>query len=283
MSSPPTITVTGAGGFIGRHVVRALLQRNASVIAVDRDASALSHVPEDASRIQADLNDAAWHEPSALGDPDALIHLAWAGLPNYRSLHHFEDELPRQFRLLGNLVRRGLRRLVVTGTCFEYGMQSGPLHEQLTPAPANPYALAKDSLRRQLQFLCEICPFEFTWARLFYMHGEGQASSSILPQLEVAIRSGAETFDMSGGEQLRDYLPVTDVAGMLAELALRPHGVGIVNICSGRPISVRSLVEGWARERNSSIRVNLGARPYPDWEPFAFWGCAGRIKEILGQ
>lgn len=281
MTAAVTVAVTGAGGFVGRHVVGALLDRGAAVVAVDRDETALGRLPSATTRIRADLDDAAFHHPSALGDPDAVIHLAWAGLPNYRSLHHFEEELPRQYRLLSGLVRNGLRRLVVTGTCFEYGMRSGPLDEDMPAAPANPYAHAKDTLRRQLEFLRDRHPFELTWARLFYMHGHGQAAGSILPMLEAAIASGAASFDMSGGEQLRDYLPVTEVASCLAALALRPSGAGVVNVCSGRPVAVRSLVEGWVRERQASIRLNLGARPYPDWEPMAFWGRRDRLDRML--
>src|SRR4029078_12337969 len=90
-----------------------------------------------------------------LGCPDVLIHLAWGGLPNYRSRHHFESELPHQYSLLRRLVDGGLRKLVVVGTCFEYGMRYGPLSEGMDPAPANPYGLAKDTLRSQLQYLAE--------------------------------------------------------------------------------------------------------------------------------
>ena len=137
-----------------------------------------------------------------------LIHLAWGGLPNYPSLHHFERELPAHYALLKRLVDEGLSTLVVAGTCFEYGMQSGPLAETLAAAPANPYALAKDALRRQLQALQRERPFALTWARLFYLYGEGQAETALWPQLRRAVESGAATFPMSGGEQLRDYLPV---------------------------------------------------------------------------
>ena len=104
-----------------------------------------------------------------MGRPDVLIHLAWGGLPNYRSLHHFEHELPIQYRFLSDLVRSGLSGLVVAGTCFEYGMQSGQLSEDMGSCPDNPYGFAKDALRRQLEYLHEVNSFALTWARLFYI------------------------------------------------------------------------------------------------------------------
>ena len=86
---------------------------------------------------------------------------------------------------------------------------------------------------------------------------------------------------MSGGEQLRDYLPVTDVARYLCRLATHYHGVGVVNCCSGQPTSVRRLVEDYLRGKDAQITLNLGYYPYPDYEPMAFWGDSTKLKAIL--
>jgi nucleoside-diphosphate-sugar epimerase len=217
----------------------------------------------------------------AIGRPDVLIHLAWGGLPNFDSLHHFEDELPTQYRFLKTLVSGGLRSLVVTGTCLEYGMQSGALHEDLEAKPVTPYGYAKNALRIQLEYLKRTLPFNLTWARLFYLYGSGQTSSSLLPQLEAAIRRGDRTFDMSGGQQLRDYLPVTEVAAHLVSLALSKADNGIVNVCSGEPISVNSLVERQLAEHGWAIELNRGRYPYPDYEPMEFWGDRQKMDRCM--
>ena len=269
------IAVTGATGFIGRHVLTELARHDVEVIAISR------HATPGAGGVQLDIRAAADDVFEQIGRPDALIHLAWGGLPNYRSLHHFEQELPAQYRFLSNLIAAGLNNLVVVGTCFEYGMQSGPLSEELPARPDNPYGYAKDSLRRQLEYLRAARPFNLTWARLFYLHGEGQAASSLLPLLRQAVARGDSVFNMSGGEQLRDYLPVSEVARCLVALALKQADPGVVNLCSGRPISVRRLVEGWIAENNWSIELNLGHYPYPDYEPMAFWGDRRKLDTLL--
>jgi nucleoside-diphosphate-sugar epimerase len=271
------IAVTGATGFIGRHVLNELARHDVEVIAISRHAATLPG----ASQVQLDIQAAPGDAFDLIGHPDALIHLAWGGLPNYRSLHHFEQELPAQYRFLRNLIAAGLKNLVVVGTCFEYGMQSGPLSEDLSTRPDNPYGFAKDSLRRQLEYLRAAQPFNLTWARLFYLHGEGQAASSLLPLLRQAVAHGDKAFNMSGGEQLRDYLPVTEVARCLVALALKQTDSGVVNLCSGQPISVRKLVEGWIKENNWSIELNLGHYPYPDYEPMAFWGDQRKLNTLL--
>lgn len=275
------VAVTGASGFIGRHVVAALAAQGLPPVVTLRPNT--SEPPWFAGLEVVRLDIA--HPPAdvflAMGRPDVLLHLAWGGLPNYRSPRHVEHELPANGRFLNDMLAGGLDTLLVTGTCLEYGMRTGALAEDLDPRPTIPYATAKDALRGQLMQWRTSHPFHFTWARLFYLFGEGQSPASLLPQLRRAVAAGQETFDMSGGEQLRDYLPVTEAARHLVSLATARRANGVVNVCSGRPISVRELVERWIDENGWSIRLNLGKYPYQDYEPMAFWGDATKLHTIL--
>ena len=266
------VAVTGASGFIGRHVLAELERRSVEVTVVLRPTSTDSLSRAKHTVVRMDLQTPPSNAFELMGAPDVLLHLAWGGLPNYKSQQHVEQELPAQYRFLKGLVESGLKNLLVTGTCFEYGMQSGPLREDMETQPSNPYGLAKDTLRRQLESLKSVRSFALTWVRLFYLHGDGQADSSLLPQLRGAVKRGDEVFNMSGGEQLRDYLPVTEVAQYLVSLAMGNRDNGIVNVCSGKPISIRNLVVGWIQEHDWAIKLNLGYYPYPDYEPMAFWG-----------
>ncbi len=275
------VAVTGASGFIGRHVLTELDRHPVDITAATRCAAKLADVATNVRVVELDLANPRADDYERLHMPDVLIHLAWEGLPNYKSLHHFETELPRQYLFLKGLIEAGLPALLVTGTCFEYGMQSGALSEKLTPLPCNPYGYAKDALRRQLEFLRGKHPFALTWARLFYMYGEGQPKNALLPQLKEAVDRGESSFNMSGGEQLRDYLPVNKVAASLVALALRQTDAGVVNICSGKPISVRNLVEVWLKDNGWTIALNLGHYPYPDYEPMVFWGDNEKLKSFL--
>lgn len=266
------VAVTGASGFIGRHVLAELSKHVVAIVAVTRDAARLSDLGESVHVVEMNIASATSDCFERLGKPDILIHLAWDGLPNYKSLHHFETELPRQYQFLKAMVESGLPSLLVTGTCFEYGMQSGALSATMPTKPTNPYGYAKDALRQQLEYLKQTKPFNLTWGRLFYMYGEGQPHTSLYPQLKEAVLRGDKIFNMSGGEQLRDYLPVEELARQIVQSAIAQRDMGIANICSGHPISVRRLVEQWISERDWEIQLNLGHYPYPDYEPMAFWG-----------
>lgn len=276
------VAVTGAGGFVGRHVLSELLRRRVSVVASCRSPDRLTELPTNAEKVALDIRDDV-DAFAMLGRPDVLIHLAWGGLPNYTCKSHFEVELPVQYRFLKKMAESGVRSMLIAGTCAEYGMQSGPISEFGVTSPVNSYGLAKDTLRRQLTFLKESTPFLLTWARLFYMYGPGQPATSLLPSLTAAAMRGDAMFPMSGGEQLRDYLHVTTVARYLVELALRFRDLGAVNVCAGRPVSVRSLAEKWVRENGWNIELDLGRFPYPDYESLAFWGDSQYLASILVQ
>jgi dTDP-6-deoxy-L-talose 4-dehydrogenase (NAD+) len=277
------VLLTGATGFIGQHVVPALLEQGYEVIAVAREQKKLQSMSwkNKVRFIACDLHDLELDTVKILGIPEMLIHLAWPGLPNYKDFFHFEENLPADYRFIRKMVTSGVKHVLVTGTCFEYGMQSGMLSEDTPTAPANPYGLAKDTLRKFLQSLQKTKPFTLQWLRLFYIYGPGQNPNSLFAQLDSAIDRGDTVFNMSGGEQLRDYLPVEEVAHRIALLAEHPECDGIFNCCSGKPISVRRLVKEHLVRRGVHIKLNLGYYPYPDYEPMAFWGDCRRLEKIL--
>ncbi len=270
------IAVTGATGFIGRHVLSELALHDVMVCAISQSAGDDLPILKRGEWLQVDIGNPPANPYEAVGSPDVLIHLAWSGLQDYNSLTHYENELPLQYQFLKQLVSHGLENLVVTGTCLEYGMQSGPLSADMATSPCTPYGYAKDTLRRQLDFLKQSHPFFLTWARLFFMYGDGQSASSLFSQLKHAAEKGDRVFNMSNGEQLRDYLPVEDVAQQIVAYALKQGDYGAVNICSGKPISVRAIVEKWIKENEWDISLNRGYYAYPDYEPMAFWGIPVR-------
>ena len=283
------VLVTGATGFIGHYVVRSLLRAGCAVIASSANEQrareqpwfdAVEYIPFDLARAEADTDYFA-----LFGKPDRMIHLAWEGLPNYRAPFHLDTNLPRHHAFLTGLVRHGLRQLTVAGTCLEYGMQEGCLSESQPAEPANPYAQAKDSLRRQLeQEQHELeqhgHPWQLRWVRLFYLYGKGQNPNSLFSQLDKALANHDEVFNMSGGEQVRDYLPVERVAQYLTAIALQDKITGIINCCSGKPVTVRKMVEDYLERKGQTIPLNLGYYPYPDYEPFRFWGNPSKLKTI---
>ncbi|MFK3943557.1 NAD-dependent epimerase/dehydratase family protein [Pseudomonas monteilii] len=278
------VLVTGATGFVGRHLVYELLARGCQVRALARDEQRARTMPwfDQVQFIAGDLQQAdAAQICHWVAGIDVLAHLAWPGLPNYQALSHLEHNLMNDYRFIKQAVKAGVRQVLVTGTCFEYGMQSGPLDEQCPAHPTNSYGLAKHSLHQFLRMLQQHEPFTLQWARLFYLYGEGQNPNSLLASLECAIDSAVTSFDMSAGEQLRDFQPITEAARQLAGVLHCRTFSGVVNCASGKPVAVRSLVEQRVHERGAKLQLNLGHYPYPVHEPMAFWAVTDRLRQLL--
>ena len=240
------VLVTGASGFIGSHVVAKLLESGVKVIASSKSKqkaetcnwfTQVSYVELDLAKFDDRHNYFEYFT-----GPDAVIHLAWEGLPNYKSLFHIEENLPRHYNFLKNLAVNGCKDFTVAGTCFEYGMQEGELREELCVVPENPYGVAKYCLNLFLNELAKKEKFILKWPRLFYLYGRGQNPNALVPQLEAAIKENEPVFNMSGGEQVRDYLPVENAAAYLVKVALQNKHAGVINCCSGQPIKIKDFV-----------------------------------------
>lgn len=278
------VLVTGATGFIGNYVIKELLRRDIHVIATSR-AESIATQQNWFNQVQFIEHDIYCRTPENLfqkfNKPDALIHLAWGELSNFKSQNHINTELPSHLLFLENLVKNGLTNLTCVGTCLEYGMQEGCLEEAMICNPIIAYPSAKNMLRIKIENLKLIHNFSFKWIRLFYMYGKGQSKNSILSLLENAIIRGEKSFNMSLGDQLRDYLPVETVSNKIIECALQIKIQGIINCSSNNPISIKSLVLNYLKENNSNINLNLGYYPYPDYEPKNFWGSDEKFKLLI--
>ncbi len=278
------VLVTGATGFIGNYVIDELLSQGHGVIATSSSIQKaenyswfkkVTYIPFNLSDYNSTKNYYHFFQK-----PDLMIHLAWECLPNYKEAFHLEINLPRQLAFLENLLQDGLKDITVTGTCFEYGMKEGCLTEEMECEPANAYAMAKDSLRRELQSMSLKNQFHFKWVRLFYMFGKGQSPNSLFSLLDRALTNNERIFNMSGGMQERDYLPVELVAKNIIAIALQNNVTGVINCCSGKPIAVKDMVQDYLNKKGKSIILNLGYYPYPDYEPMYFWGDTTKLKSI---
>ena len=278
------ILVTGASGFIGQYVIRNLLQRSGiTIVATTRDLEKAAHLDffHKVQFIETDLSIPDEMVFYKLGAPDIMIHLAWDGLPNYKGQFHIEKNLVENARFIKTMIGSGLKNVNISGTCFEYGMVEGCLREDMVTNPSNPYGQAKDSLRKYIETLKSDFDFSFKWLRLFYMYGDGQAPNSLITQIEKTIAMGGKEFNMSGGEQVRDYLHVNQVANYIVQCSLQNKVEGVINCCSGEPITVKKLVQDYIQEKNYVLHLNFGFYPYPDYEPMAFWGDNTKLNEVL--
>lgn len=276
------VLITGATGFAGIHVAQRFIDDGHEVVAIARDGEKAKSMPwyDRVEFVQADVYQDLEQILSTQKVPDIVTHLAWPGLPNYTQSFHLTENLPAELRFLRDIVDWGVTHIQVAGTCLEYGLQSGPLRESDSTFPTTPYGLAKDTVRKALKMLGDEREIVTQWVRLFYVHGKGQSKRSLLVQLQNAIDSNEKTFNMSEGSQLRDYLPMEEVAKCFVSLAKHTEVKGTVNCCSGKPVSVIDIVRDAIAKQKSSIALNRGYYSIPNYEPMAFWGVPETLQRL---
>jgi|TARA_B110000238_G_scaffold186907_1_gene216481 nucleoside-diphosphate-sugar epimerase len=280
------ILVTGATGFIGSNLIKVLLKNKSNqIIATSRNIKKAKNFDwfSKVTYYEYDLNNSTNKDLYSFFDkPNQLIHLAWDKVSDVKDLVHIEEILFDHFKFIKNMIAGGLKDIVVAGTCFEYGMIEGCLSEDLDTKPSNSYGIAKDTLRKFIIELKENFSFQYKWIRIFYVYGEGQSKRSLFYLLDKAIKNKDKQFNMSGGEQLRDYLYISELTKYICLIADQNIYVDkIINCCSGNPRSVKDLVQEYLKDKDYNISLNLGYYPYRDFEPMAFWGDRTNLENLL--
>jgi UDP-glucuronate decarboxylase len=278
--------VTGAGGFIGSHVVRQLAQQGHSVQIMVRSGSSLHRLNDclDGLEIRrVDLSDyAAVHQAVAEAKPECAIHAAWYAVPGrYWTAPENLDCVTMSLALAKALANGGCRRFVGIGSCFEYDYEYGYLSENLTPLkPRTLYAVSKDATRSLLESFCPDVQMSFAWVRIFYVYGPGEQEMRLVPSVILSLMKGI-TAKCTEGLQVRDYLCVEDVASALVAVA-QSGFEGAVNIGSGEPVTVRSIVQILGEALGRTDLIALGAMKSNPVDPPFVLADVRRLREQIG-
>jgi nucleoside-diphosphate-sugar epimerase len=202
---------------------------------------------------------ANWLE-NACREIDTVIHAAWYTEPGeYLQSPKNIDCLTGSLNLAKAAAQAGVRRFVGIGTCFEYDLNEGELSVDTPLKPTTPYAAAKAALYTALSQWLPSRQVEFLWCRLFYLYGEREDPRRLVPYLRAQLMEG-QPANLTSGSQIRDFIDVAAAGQMIAEHGLGSHQ-GVVNVCSGVPVTVRQLAEGIADEYGRRDLLRFGARP----------------------
>ncbi len=259
-----TILLTGATGFVGRQVLRNLYERGVPTRVIVRQGkeSLVSQFPNiekiiNTQNLFAETSD--WWQ-QACQDIDTVIHCAWyAESGQYLQSEKNLDCLAGTLQLAKGAAQTRVRRVVGIGTCFEYDLSTGNLSIETPLLPLTPYAGAKAAAFLALSQWLPAQSIEFAWCRLFYLHGEGEDARRLVPYIRSKI-SASEIAELTSGNQVRDFLDVRIAAELIVNAAMS-NRTGAINICSGIPITVRTLAEQIADEYGRRDLLKFGARP----------------------
>jgi len=262
------IFLTGGTGFIGTHVLRELAATDHQVVALRRPgACGRLPLPREPEWVEGPLDG---DHRDALRGCDTLIHLAACGVsPQPADWNdYFHWNVQAALRLWLAAVRdAGVRRLIVCGTCLEYGRAADRYDRIPTDAPLEPlgaYAASKAAAALAALSLCREFGCELVLLRLASVFGDGQYAGNFWPALRTAAQSGAD-FPMTEGRQISDFIPAADAARTVVAAvgcAATPGRPLARNVGSGQTQSLRHFAENWWRTWAARGRLLPGARPY---------------------
>jgi dTDP-6-deoxy-L-talose 4-dehydrogenase (NAD+) len=272
-----TVLVTGAGGYIGRHVVEALLALGKNVIATDINTDLVN--PK-AVRIVSNIFDENATIWAKIPEVDVCIHMAWRNGFVHNADTHMQD-LSQHWAFLKRLLDCGLKHLSVMGTMHEIGYYEGAINEDTACNPLSQYGIAKDALRRSTFLMSGQQKITLQWLRGYYIYGDDKYNNSIFAKIVKAAEDGQTEFPFTTGKNKYDFIHVTELARQIAAASVQSEVTGIIECCTGKPVSLAEQVENFIKEHNFNISLKYGAFPDRAYDTPAIWGDDTKIRRVI--
>lgn len=272
------ILVTGANGYIGRHVVTRLVELGHDVIACDLRIEKLH---EGVQYIETNIFDSKTLSVfKELGSPDVCLHMAWRDGFIHNSINHMLD-LSSHFKFLQLMIDGGLRHIAVMGTMHEVGYWEGMVEEYTPCNPISFYGIAKDALRRAMLQYCKINNCKVQWFRAFYILGDDRYNNSIFSKLLQAADAGNTSFPFTTGKTQYDFISVDELSYQIACAISQDQELGVINCCSGSPMSLADRVEQFITDNGLEIKLEYGAYPDRPYDSPIIYGDVTKIKRVI--
>ena len=264
------ILLTGASGFVGKQIIKALSQFSVNIIPVVRSGKEINfkrigNIKKIISSPDIFKENESWWTNQCKGI-DTIIHIAWYAEPGkYLQSPKNIDCLIGSLNLAKGAVNAGVRRFVGIGTCFEYDLSKGTLSIDTPLKPTSSYASAKAALFTFLSMWLPEQSIKFSWCRLFYLYGEGEDQRRLVPYIHKRLNKN-ESVELTKGNKIRDYLNIIEASQIISEVALGDQD-GPINVCSGVPITVKQLAQQIADLYSKRHLLKFGAKPENPMDP----------------
>jgi UDP-glucose 4-epimerase len=261
------VLLTGAGGFVGSHLLARLLRDRAHAVAVVlRPGRAHPRIGELLGNTEVLAGDLAHAEtlaePLRRFAPDVVVHAAWESptARNRDSVGH-ADHASYTIALIKVAHAAGARHFVGLGSQAEYGAAADRNRTQEPGQPTTLYGMAKLCAGLLGERLCTSLSMRFAWLRLFSAYGPGEDPTWLIPSLcaKFLVREKPAT---TAGEQVYDYLYIDDVAEAVHAVVARPEASGFFDLGSGHGHAVRHVVERVRDLIDPSLPIGFGEIPY---------------------
>lgn len=273
------ILVTGANGYIGSKVVKCLCDNDVEVVATDISNQ---NIDNRAKFIAANIFEPKDNWFEFFGEPDICLHMAWRDGFVHNSDKHMLD-LPNHFVFVKNLMDNGLKQIACMGSMHEVGYWEGAIDENTPCNPQSLYGIAKNALRQSMQLYAAKVNCKFQWLRAYYIYGDDQYGNSIFCKIRQAVKEGKKTFPFTSGKNKYDFIHIDVLAKQIYRSITQDKILGIINCCSGKPISLSEQVEWYISSNKLPIKLEYGKFPDRPYDSPCVYGDNKKIKEIMSN
>lgn len=271
------VLVTGANGYIGRHIVNELLSKGFDVLAADVCFDGLD---KRVVRIEEPIFSGNKNIFEKMGRPDVCIHMAWRNGFVHNADSHIGD-LSMHFEFIKNMIEGGLKQIAVMGTMHEVGYHEGAIDENTPTNPLSMYAVAKNALRQLLTIYTKDKDVTLQWIRGYYIYGDDAKSSSIFSKIVQAAQEGKKEFPFTMGKNKYDFIHVDEMARQIVAIISQTEVDGIINSCTGTPVTLAEKIESFIRENGFDITLQYGAFPDRPYDSPGVWGDTTKLDRIM--
>jgi nucleoside-diphosphate-sugar epimerase len=278
------ILITGAGGFIGRHLLHQLQSFGAQISTISRNHN---NFPKEIEQFTIDIKDtSAINECLQNCQPDHIFHLA-AFKERNESIQAFYSSVETNVIGTLNLFSAAkevasVKSIVTLGTAEEYGKNIPPFNEKLRECPVTPYSFSKLCVSQMGELFFHLYNLPVIIVRPTLAYGPGQGTDMFLPLLITSLLEN-KPFDMTLGDQTRDFVYVADLieAMILASGNTNANGQ-IINIGSGVPTKIADIARTIDEIIGKKGLVKLGGKPYRKNEVMNYYISPAKAERILG-
>ncbi|ELR65066.1 UDP-glucose 4-epimerase [Photobacterium marinum] len=265
------IAITGANGYIGRNVVRNLVESGHNVISLVHPNDEIHRFLDGSRVIKTDIFSLAAQDCiDIFSDVDCLLHLAWQAGFNHHDPSHIQNVV-KHFNFIDHVTNSGVKNISVAGTMHEIGYYVGEIDANTPCNPSNPYGIAKNFLRQALITHSEKKHFNLQWLRFYYITGDDKHSNSIFGKILRAAEDGKSTFPLNSGEMLYDFIDINELSEKI-KIRIESGVSGIFNCSSGKPKSLRTAVEQFIEKHKLTIKPEYNVFPAREYDSMAIWG-----------
>lgn len=276
-----SVLVTGANGYIGKHVVDKLIEKDFHVIACDFNNSKINSKAEFMYYdILNNIDNRNLYD--FFNRPSHVFHLAWQDGFNHYAPSHI-DNLLKHFYFLKNIIDGGCSSVSVMGTAHEIGYHEGKITDSTSCNPLSYYGIAKNALRQLIFTYIRDKDVSLKWLRAYYITGDDENNHSVFTKILQAARDGKKEFPFVKGTNQFDFIDVHELASQIVAAGIQKKMEGIINVCSGEPVSLKDKAEEFIKQKGFDITLKCGVFPPRKYDSPVIYGDADIIKKIMKE